>query len=209
MDNEHVVFTVEKVTRRSKSDPARVWRTVVVTARSASLQDGLVGMPNPPRASKLRRNTMCKAVLGILASAAVMLALASPAPSQDPWAPAQLITPEQLAKQLSSKEAEKPTLIDVAFRVLYESAHIPASLYFGPGRDPSTIESLKDWAKSVPRNKNIVIYCGCCPWDHCPNVRPAFQALKEMGFTHLRVVEIPNNLGRDWIDKGYPIEKAR
>ena len=87
--------------------------------------------------------------------------------------------------------------------------HIPGSLHFGPGRDPKTIEDLKEWAKSVPKNKKIVLYCGCCPWDHCPNVRPAFQALKEMGFTNLRILSIPADFRKDWVDKGFPVEKAK
>ena len=140
------------------------------------------------------------------ACTAGILALAALGAPPTPWIQAQVITPEQLAKELS--KARKPTLINVAFRVLYQNGHIPGSLYFGAGRDPKAIEDLKQWAKSVPKTQDIVIYCGCCPWDHCPNVRPAFEALKEMGFTHLRVVEIPNNLGSDWVDKGYPIEKG-
>jgi thiosulfate/3-mercaptopyruvate sulfurtransferase len=150
-----------------------------------------------------RRSTYPAAV-----GATVVLALAAAAGPQEPWTEAQLITPEQLAKELSGTELQKPTLISVAFRKLYQGAHIPGSIYFGPGRDPKAMEGLKEWAKSVPRSKNIVIYCGCCPWDHCPNVRPAFQALRQMGFTHLRVVEIPNDLGRDWVGKGYPVEKG-
>jgi hypothetical protein len=34
----------------------------------------------------------------------------------------------------------------------------------------------------------VVIYCGCCPLDKCPNVRPAFTLLKTMGFTNLHVL---------------------
>jgi hypothetical protein len=43
--------------------------------------------------------------------------------------------------------------------------------------------------------------------EKCPNIRPAFAALHEMGFTKVRVVSIPTNFKTDWIDKGYPTEK--
>jgi len=66
---------------------------------------------------------------------------------QDPWTQAQVIRPEQLDKELS--KAQKLTLINVAFRVLYQNGHIPGSPYFGAGRDPKAIENLKQWAKSV------------------------------------------------------------
>ena len=138
--------------------------------------------------------------------AAVILALAAVAAPQDPWTRAQLITPEQLANELSGKEVPKPTLISVAFRVSYQSGHIPGSLYFGPGRDPKSLEALKKWASSVPKTQNTVIYCGCCPWDHCPNMRPAIELLKQMGFTRVKAMYVPTNFKTDWIDKGYPVE---
>jgi hypothetical protein len=80
---------------------------------------------------------------------AVILALAALGAPLDPWTQAQVITPEQLAKELSNRETRKPTLINVAFRVLYQNGHIPGSLYFGAGREPKAIEDLKQWAKSV------------------------------------------------------------
>ena len=129
------------------------------------------------------------------------------ATGSDPWTPAELITPETLFKELSGPK--KPTVVCVAFKILYNTGHVPGSLFFGPGRDQEGLEALKQWAASQPRNKPIVIYCGCCPWSHCPNVRPAFSLLKEMGFSQLQLVEIENDFGRDWRDKGYPVEKSK
>jgi hypothetical protein len=40
----------------------------------------------------------------------------------------------------------------------------------------------------------------------CPNIRPAYRALREMGFQHVRVLNIPNNMHEDWFGKGYPAE---
>jgi thiosulfate/3-mercaptopyruvate sulfurtransferase len=117
--------------------------------------------------------------------------------------PSQLIEPEELVKVLDSK-GEKPLLIQVGFHVLYLQAHIPSSQYIGPARDPAALEQLRAHVKSVPRNKLIVIYCGCCPWDHCPNVKPAHDALVAMGFTNIKVLHVANNIATDWIDKGYP-----
>jgi thiosulfate/3-mercaptopyruvate sulfurtransferase len=120
---------------------------------------------------------------------------------------AQLIEPEELAKILTAKR-EKPLLIQVGFHVLYLQAHIPNSEYIGPARDPAALEKLKARLKSLPRNTFIVIYCGCCPWDHCPNVKPAHDALVAMGFTNVRVLHIANNIATDWIDKGFPTAKG-
>jgi hypothetical protein len=62
--------------------------------------------------------------------------------------------------------------------------------------------------QGLARNRFIVIYCGCCPWSDCPNVRPAYEALHSLGFTKLKVLYIPDNLGTDWVSKGYPVEKG-
>ena len=86
---------------------------------------------------------------------AAILALAALGAPQDPWTQAQVIRPEQLDKELS--KAQKPTLINVAFRVLYQNGHIPGSPYFGAGRDPRQSRtsssgpslSLKDMTTAV------------------------------------------------------------
>lgn len=66
------------------------------------------------------------------------------------------------------------------------------------------LEKLKSELKSIAKDKNIVVYCGCCPFEHCPNVRPAIETLKEMKFTHYYLLNLPHNIKADWIDKGYP-----
>jgi thiosulfate/3-mercaptopyruvate sulfurtransferase len=120
---------------------------------------------------------------------------------------AQLIEPEDLVKVLNSK-GPKPLLIHVGFHVLYLQAHIPNSEYVGPARDPAALEKLRARVKPLPRNKLIVIYCGCCPWDHCPNVKPAHDALVAMGFTNIKVLHVPDNIATDWIYKGFPTAKG-
>ncbi len=54
-----------------------------------------------------------------------------------------------------------------------------------------------------------MLYCGCCPWDRCPNVRPAAALLTSMGFTNMKVLHIANNFGADWVAKGYPTQKGQ
>jgi rhodanese-related sulfurtransferase len=117
----------------------------------------------------------------------------------------QLINPEELVKLLRS---ENPLMIQVGSHVLYQQAHIPGSEYIGPASSESGLQSLRKRVESLPRNKFIVIYCGCCPWSHCPNVKPADDALRAMGFTNVRVLYIANNFGADWVDKGYPVAKG-
>jgi thiosulfate/3-mercaptopyruvate sulfurtransferase len=115
-----------------------------------------------------------------------------------------LINPEDLAKILQSPKTAKPLLIHVGFHVLYLQGHIPGSEYFGPASDSSALEKLRKRVASLPRNQFIVIYCGCCPWTHCPNLKPADDALHALGFTNVKALYLADNIVTNWRDKGYP-----
>jgi thiosulfate/3-mercaptopyruvate sulfurtransferase len=120
----------------------------------------------------------------------------------EPWTDKDLVQPEQVSKDLST-----PLLIHVGFPVLYRASHITGSVFAGPGSKEEGIADLKKAVAGQPRTREIVLYCGCCPFDKCPNIRPAFAALHEMGFTHVKAMVVPTNLKTDWIDKGYPTDK--
>ncbi len=138
-----------------------------------------------------------------LVSAAFCVAQASAIPVS------RLIKPDELAGTLKSSQSVKPLIIQVGFRSLYEQAHIPQAEYIGPASSPSGVEQLRKRVESLPRTRFIVIYCGCCPWSHCPNLKPADDALHAMGFTNVKVLYIPDNFGTDWVDKGYPVTKGQ
>jgi hypothetical protein len=118
------------------------------------------------------------------------------------------IQPEELVKILQSSSGEKPLMIDVGSHVLYSQAHIPGSEYIGPASTPDGLERLRRRVQALPRGTFIIIYCGCCPWAHCPNVKPADEALQALGFSHVKVLYIANNFGSDWVAKGYPVAKG-
>lgn len=129
--------------------------------------------------------------------------------SSDPWTAAQTVLPADFAKELATTTATKSTIVCVGFHALYEGAHIPGASFRGVASTAQGLDNLKDWAKPLPRSANIVLYCGCCPLAHCPNIRPAFLAMRDMGFTHLRVLILPTDFNTDWIARGYPVEKAK
>ena len=122
----------------------------------------------------------------------------------DPWAKSDLLEPAALAQEIRS--AKPPQVLCVAFPVLYRSKHILHAVDAGPGSKPEGLEALKKAAAALPKNADIVIYCGCCPMVKCPNIRPAYRTLKEMGFTHIRVLNIATNMHADWYSKDYPSE---
>lgn len=123
-----------------------------------------------------------------------------------PGSAAAFVRPADLAATLRGT-GPKPLLLHVGFQVLYKGGAIPGSHYAGPGSTPEGLALLAAAVKDVPHEQPIVIYCGCCPWDHCPNMGPAFKQLHEMGYTHVKALYTPKNLEDDWVNKGYPIEK--
>jgi thiosulfate/3-mercaptopyruvate sulfurtransferase len=122
---------------------------------------------------------------------------------------AQLINPEDLFNILQSSKGEKPLILNMGPHLLYMQAHIPGSEYIGAGSEQQGMESLRRRVKSLPHNTFIVLYCGCCPWSHCPNVRPAYDELHKAGFTNVKVLYIADNFGTDWVYKGYPTIKGQ
>lgn len=127
----------------------------------------------------------------------------------DPWTAADVVEAPKLADELAHANGQgRPTILYVGFRTLFEGGHIAGASFHGTASTSQGLADLTKWAGTLPRDTNLVIYCGCCPFDHCPNIRPAFVALHGMGFSHLRVLLLPTNFASDWVGKSYPMEKG-
>jgi len=153
----------------------------------------------------------------VLAAAALFCLAQQPARAAGQWAEppaasaftiptAQLIQPDELNRLLGARGAEKPLILQVGSRMMFDQAHIPSSEYAGPGSQAEGTERLRGRVASLPRTTFIVIYCGCCPWNRCPNVGPAYSLLHEMRFTRVKVLYLAQNFGDDWVSKGFPVE---
>jgi rhodanese-related sulfurtransferase len=93
--------------------------------------------------------------------------------------------------------------------VLYRSKHISGSIFAGPGQNEAGLAMLKGEVDKLPRDREVVVYCGCCPWDRCPNIKPVMGLLKEMGFTKAKALYLATGFKADWLDKGYAAEAAK
>jgi len=120
---------------------------------------------------------------------------------------AKTLTPEELVRILAAKPPQ-PLLFHVGSHMFFLQAHIPGSEYLGAGATAEGIQNLRRRVSGLPKNTPIILYCGCCPWSHCPNVNPAYDALLQMGFTNAKVLFLANNFGADWVDKGYPVARG-
>ena len=152
--------------------------------------------------NSLQRLSSCL-MLAILSSAFICAA-----DTTHPVTTADLIMASQLNDRLSAVKSGRIVLLQVGFHTMYKMGHIPGSQYAGAASKADGLAALKKLVAKLPHSQQIVIYCGCCPWDDCPNIRPAFRALKEMGFSNLKVLDIPERLGTDWTAKGFPIVKG-
>jgi thiosulfate/3-mercaptopyruvate sulfurtransferase len=123
----------------------------------------------------------------------------------EPWTDADVRQPESLAKDLQS--GRHPLILYVGFPILYKGAHIPGAILAGPGSQPNGLDAMQHALAEVPKDREIVLYCGCCPFDHCPNIRPAFEKIREWGYSKVSLVVMPTNFHTDWVEKGYPVEK--
>jgi hypothetical protein len=120
--------------------------------------------------------------------------------ASEPWIQQQLLAPAALAKTINNSKSAQPLVYCVG-----PQAVIKNSIEIGSAQVPSNLRNFKQQISRLPKNANIVIYCGCCPFEVCPNVRPAVNLLKEMKFTNFKLLNLPHNIKADWIDYGYPV----
>jgi hypothetical protein len=121
---------------------------------------------------------------------------------------ADLIQPADLVASLQKTSTPKPLILQVGSRVLFAQAHIPGSEYVGSAGEDSGVQALRNRVAKIPKDTFIVLYCGCCPWGSCPNIAPAYDQLRTLGFTHLKVLYLADNFGANWVDRGYPVAKG-
>jgi hypothetical protein len=101
--------------------------------------------------------------------------VASPIPEE------KLIHAKELAEALAGPVAQRPAVLHIGFHVLYRGGHIAGSRYIGPASRPAGLQALREALGKLPRTKQVVLYCGCCPWTDCPNVRPGYAAVESTG----------------------------
>lgn|ERR1700720_8699 len=157
------------------------------------------------------RGTLARAsgIANLLAAACALVVFTATSiqADADPWTKAQTVQPAKLAKELANS-GTAPTVVFVGFKRLYAAGHIKGAQYHGTAGSEEGLKELTAWAAGLSRSTNLVIYCGCCPLERCPNIRPAFKVLQGLGFKNLRVLLLPQDFATDWADKGFPYDKG-
>lgn len=119
---------------------------------------------------------------------------------KEPWTDAQLIAPATLAARITDSSRTTPVIIGIG-----PGGGIKGAIELGQSKDKENQDKLRSLLKGYSSETEVIIYCGCCPFSQCPNIRPAFRIANEMHFKNARLLDIPANLKKDWIDKGYPV----
>ena len=141
-------------------------------------------------------------LLNALAAAILFSSITPALPQSDnPWTDKQLKDPAVLAAAIADPKAPRPLIFNIG-----PVQQIKGAIAIGPANKPDNLEKLKQQLAKLPKDKEVIIYCGCCPYSRCPNVRPAFELLKKLKFTNAKLLNLPTNLNDDWISKGYPLE---
>lgn len=123
------------------------------------------------------------------------------AQSGEPWTSKDLIEPAALSTMLNNSKAQKPVIYNIG-----PLANIKGAITIGSTSGKSNLDKLTKSLASVPKDKMVVIYCGCCPFRNCPNIRPAFNLLKDLGYKNPKLLNLKQNLKVDWTDYGYPMD---
>ena len=129
----------------------------------------------------------------------LLIAVAFNKKQTEPWRPDQLMAPKDLAAIINSSTELKPLIINVG-----PSGLIKDAVDIGPAHEKENLNKLKELLSKEKNDREIVIYCGCCPYKNCPNIRPAFSLLNSMKFTRHKLFDLPHNIKMDWINKDYP-----
>lgn len=118
----------------------------------------------------------------------------------NPWSNSQLLEPSKLAVILKTGETKSPVILNIG-----TVEDISGAQHIGTVNNAENLKKFRTKVTALPKNTELVIYCGCCPFTKCPNIRPAFNELNKLGFTNIKVLDLPTNLKTDWIAKGYPL----
>ena len=118
----------------------------------------------------------------------------------EPWSTSQLLEPKLLSYKIKN-DKDLPKIVCIGPGIVIKN-----SIGIGECRYNENIENLRTLISTYSKDEEIVLYCGCCPFENCPNIRPAFSLMNELGFKNHKLLNIKNNIKADWIDLGYQTE---
>lgn len=118
------------------------------------------------------------------------------------WKKEQIMPTADLAEKINTNAADKPIVFNVG-----PMENIKTAIFVGRATSATFVDQMKRELNMVPKTRTVVVYCGCCSFASCPNLKPAYDALITMGYKNAKVLEIPEGIKPDWVAKKYPMEE--
>lgn len=80
---------------------------------------------------------------------------------------------------------------------------------FLPARLEESLKKLGALEADNPtiKQKQVVLYCGCCPLQYCEYAWRAAWYLRRRGYQNVKLVEFKHGFEGEWKDEGRPVEK--
>jgi thiosulfate/3-mercaptopyruvate sulfurtransferase len=157
-------------------------------------------------------NVTRRTLLSAFSVALVAACERDPAGGSDPKKPEQplgpMLPPSELAKRIDAIKAGKIVVFYVGPALLFAQGRVPGARQLPETGTAQGREALTRAIQETPKETEIVVYCGCCPYRPCQNVRPASEVLRASGRTNAKYLDLPTNFKTDWASKGYPVERG-
>ena len=118
------------------------------------------------------------------------------------WKKEQLMSTVELANKIKLNTKDKPLIFNVG-----PMENIKDAIAVGAATNLTFASKIQSYLAMENKTKAIVVYCGCCSYASCPNIKPAYDILIAQGFKNTKVLELPEGIKPDWVAKGFPMEK--
>ena len=117
------------------------------------------------------------------------------------WKKEQLMSTQELADKIKINAKDKPLIFNVG-----PMENIKSAIAVGAATSVTFGNRMESALAMENKTKGVVVYCGCCSYASCPNIKPAYDILIAQGFKNTKVLELPEGIKPDWVAKGYPME---
>ena len=117
------------------------------------------------------------------------------------WKKEQLMPTKELADKINTNTKDKPLIFNVG-----PMENIKGAQAVGAATNATFSNKILSYLTMESKTKAVVVYCGCCSYSSCPNIKPAYDILIAQGFKNTKVLELPEGIKPDWVAKGYPTE---
>jgi thiosulfate/3-mercaptopyruvate sulfurtransferase len=117
------------------------------------------------------------------------------------WKKEQMMTTIELSTKIKTNAKDKPLIFNVG-----PMENIKGAIAVGAATNVTFGSKIQSYLTMESKTKAIVVYCGCCSYSSCPNIKPAYDYLIAQGFKNTKVLELPESIKPDWVAKGYPMD---